>query len=400
MFILIQCYCLFSHYSYFTTYSHILGILLRGIQHRVDSSINTIHFSLRSHHGLMAFRSLPSTYYYQVSNASERQIPILMDSFTYCENNHFHLDAVFNLKYLSSDKQQFLNNPISASFHGETVDNSIGRDHHKHVILSSFVFNSSCSSRDSEFSIKIPNVTDSYVFVAPYAPKPEQPMYYLSMCTSISSVPLSLVRSWMEYHLANGIEHITIYANDMHSYWKDQLHEYIEIGVLSLLEFSYIHHLSFLEQQVALSSCNRRYRRVSKFVIFNDVDEFFMPINPEMRVIDVVKQYDQLYPNADSFQVNSAFVACRQWDFNNTLDIESICNKVGPIITTMRQKMIVNPLRVPFVQVHMVTGASMIKVNYTTDMFFVHWKRKVSVQAVNEYRINESVKKRLNESSL
>ena len=119
-----------------------------------------------------------------------------------------------------------------------------------------------------------------------------------------------------------------------------------------------------------------------------------------MRVIDVVKQYDQLYPNADSFQVNSAFVACRQWDFNNTLDIESICNKVGPIITTMRQKMIVNPLRVPFVQVHMVTGASMIKVNYTTDMFFVHWKRKVSVQAVNEYRINESVKKRLNESSL
>ena len=306
---------------------------------------------------------------------------------------------MFNLKYLSSNRKRFLKGRITASFNGETVHNSIGLDHHNHIILSSFAFKSSCSSKDSEFSIKIPNVHDSYVFVAPYAPKPEQPMFYLSMCTSISSIRFELVQTWIEYYLANGIEHITIYANDRYSYWKKQLHEYIDNGVLSLLEFSYIHHSTLKEQQVALSSCNRRYRRVSKFVIFNDVDEFFMPIDSKKRVVDVVKQYDHLYPNADSFQVNSAYVACRTLDLTNSFDIESICNQVGPIILNGRQKTIVNPLKVPFVQVHTVTGASMTKVNYRTDMFIVHWKRMgVKVKAVRRYKMNESVKKRLRES--
>ena len=365
----------------------------------MNNSRSIIPRSIQHHHKLMSFRSLSSTYYYQVSHASERQIPILMDSFSYCENNHLHLDAVFNLKYLSSNRKRFLKGRITASFNGETVHNSIGLDHHNHIILSSFAFKSSCSSKDSQFSIKIPNVHDSYVFVAPYAPKPEQPMFYLSMCTSISSIRFELVQTWIEYHLANGIEHITIYANDRYSYWKNQLYEYIDNGVLSLLEFSFIHHSPFKEQQVALSSCNRRYRRVSKFVIFNDVDEFFMPIDSKMRVVDVVKQYDHLYPNADSFQVNSAYVACRTLDLTNSFDIESICNQVGPIILNGRQKTIVNPLKVPFVQVHMVTGASMTKVNYRTDMFIVHWKRmKVKVKAVRRYKMNESVKKRLRES--
>ncbi len=344
----------------------------------------------------MAFRSFPSSYFYQIANASERRIPILMDSFTYCENNHLHLDAVFNLKYLSKEKGLFLTKSLNASFNGETVRNTIGPDHHRHVILSSFQFNTSCSSiKDSWFSIQMPSMTDSYVFMAPYAPKPEKPLFYLSMCTSISSISPLLVKAWMEYHLASGVEHITIYANDKYSYWKVQLHEYIEKGVLSLLEFSYIHHGSFREQQVALSSCNRRYRRVSKFVIFNDVDEFFMPINPEMRVVDIVRQYDQLYPNAASFQVNSAYAACGNLSFNSTLDIESICNRVGPIIVRGREKTIVKPLQVPFVQVHMVTGASMTHVNYKSDMFFVHWKN-LAQQAVNKYQMNKKVRERLN----
>ena len=93
-------------------------------------------------------------------------------------------------------------------------------------------------------------------------------------------------------------------------------------------------------------------------------------------------------------QVNSAYAACDNLSFNSTLDIESICNRVGPIIVRGREKTIVKPLQVPFVQVHMVTGASMTHVNYTTDMFFVHWK-KVLQRVVNKYQINKSVKERL-----
>ena len=57
-----------------------------------------------------------------------------------------------------------------------------------------------------------------------------------------------------------------------------------------------------------------------------------------------------------------------------------------------------NPLKVPFVQVHKVIGASMTKVNYKTDMFIVHWRLGVKVKAMSTYKMNESVKLRLKES--
>ena len=62
-------------------------------------------------------------------------------------------------------------------------------------------------------------------------------------------------------------------------------------------------HKPFYEQQVALQICNRHYRYASQYVIYNDIDEFFLPLNVSERIVDVLSRYDRLYPSACAFIV-------------------------------------------------------------------------------------------------
>lgn len=76
-------------------------------------------------------------------------------------------------------------------------------------------------------------------------------------------------------------------------------------GVLDVVDMEYQNHRAFREQQVALQICNRHYRYASQFVIYNDIDEFFLPLNTSERIVDVVSKYDRLYPSARAFIVSS-----------------------------------------------------------------------------------------------
>ena len=98
----------------------------------------------------------------------------------------------------------------------------------------------------------------------------------------------------------------TIFANTRYSYWRNALQPFIEKGQLDVVDMEFINHTSFNEQQVALQSCHRHYRYASTFVIYDDVDEFFMPLDTRKTVRSVVEQYDKEYPNALAFQVSAA----------------------------------------------------------------------------------------------
>ena len=40
------------------------------------------------------------------------------------------------------------------------------------------------------------------------------------------------------------------------------------------------------------------------YVIYNDIDEFFLPLNVSERIVDVLSRYDRLYPSACAFIVS------------------------------------------------------------------------------------------------
>ena len=80
---------------------------------------------------------------------------------------------------------------------------------------------------------------------------------------------------------------------------------FVSRGVLDVVDMEYINHEAFKEQQVAHQICNRHYRYASQYVIYNDIDEFFLPLNVSERIVDVLSRYDRLYPSACAFIVSS-----------------------------------------------------------------------------------------------
>lgn len=108
------------------------------------------------------------------------------------------------------------------------------------------------------------------------------------------------------------MEHVTIMANEGLNHWREDLNAFVSRGVLDVVDMEYPNHRWFFEQQVALQICNRHYRYSSQFVIYNDIDEFFLPLNTNERVVDVLAKYDRFYPSACAFIVSSVCVfICR-----------------------------------------------------------------------------------------
>ena len=129
--------------------------------------------------------------------------------------------------------------------------------------------------------------------------------YYLSMCTSVSNSNVDRVKMWLYYYYYHGVEHVTIMANEGFNHWREDLKSFVSRGVLDVVDMEYINHEGFKEQQVAHQICNRHYRYASQYVIYNDIDEFFLPLNVSERIVDVLSRYDRLYPSAYAFIVSS-----------------------------------------------------------------------------------------------
>lgn len=105
------------------------------------------------------------------------------------------------------------------------------------------------------------------------------------------------------FNYYQGVEHVTFFANEKYGYWKTVLHHFIAKGFLDVVDMEFVNHKDFYEQQVALQSCNRHYRYASRFVIYNDVDEFFIPIDSNNTIRSLVHRYDSIIPNALAFKV-------------------------------------------------------------------------------------------------
>lgn len=255
---------------------------------------------------LPSFKMLPRKAFDDIAHPPSDNIPVLMEAFTFCENDDLQLNTIINLFYLGHDVQYrraYRYTKCQAELNGysaqdEMVDDPLARD-----IVSSFRFPNMCASHDKEITIVCDKINNTYRITPVHIHYEKTVRYYLSICTSIADVSPLLVRAWIYYYYANGVEHFTFYLNEQQELWKRVLHDFQQTGLVDLIDFGYKYHLPHKDQQVILQSCNLRYRNTSKYVIYNDIDEFFVPINPNWRIIDVVHLYDAYYPLADAFTV-------------------------------------------------------------------------------------------------
>ena len=136
-----------------------------------------------------------------------------------------------------------------------------------------------------------------------YLPYFRLPRYYLSMCIFLSKAIEQQVIAFINYYFFHGVQHFVFNINGNLNYWKKLLKEYSDHGIVDIIDFEFPNNIPFNEQQVVMNSCNRRYRYTSRYMIQCDVDEFFLPLNPKWRIIDVVRLYSSAYPNIDAFSV-------------------------------------------------------------------------------------------------
>lgn len=235
--------------------------------------------------------------------------PMLMDGFTYCEDSTLVVEALFNLKYMyvvagRNKTRASITDTWICTHAGQNETNIFLKDADKHIIITEFKFEGQCASaNDTHYEIRSLHENHSYSLDLEFLPDFRAQRYYLSLCVFLEHAPFPQVIAFINHHFFHGVQHFVFYINGNLPYWEDLLKAYITHGIIDLVDFTLPFHRPFYEQQVMLNSCNRRYRYTTQFMIYCDVDEFFVTVNPEWRLVDVVRLYDRAYPNVDGFSV-------------------------------------------------------------------------------------------------
>lgn len=119
-------------------------------------------------------------------------------------------------------------------------------------------------------------------------------MRYLSLCAIVQNEGL-YIKEWLDFHIAQGVEHFYIYNNDSTDNTSRVLLSYRESGLVTYYKIS-----GLRKQQAAYDHCIEMHRKDTVWCVFIDVDEFMYAVGT---VRAVVSQY------YDDRRV-SAVVAC------------------------------------------------------------------------------------------
>jgi hypothetical protein len=111
-------------------------------------------------------------------------------------------------------------------------------------------------------------------------------MYYLSIATIIKNEDPYL-KEWIETHLLFGVEHFFLYDNDNTIPLKITLKEYIDKGIIDVIDFP-----GPAKQMPAFNHCLQNYGNLSKWICFSDVDEFLLPKKHD-NLQAILKDYEQ-----------------------------------------------------------------------------------------------------------
>lgn len=110
--------------------------------------------------------------------------------------------------------------------------------------------------------------------------------YAMSIC-GIFKNEARFLKEWIEYHQLVGIDHFYLYNNDSTDNYRDILQPYINMGLVTLIEFP-----GDCMQMKAYLDFYNRFANETQWVSFLDIDEFICP-NSHLNLKDWIKSYDR-----------------------------------------------------------------------------------------------------------
>ena len=99
--------------------------------------------------------------------------------------------------------------------------------------------------------------------------------HYLSVCAEAKN-EASYFQEWIEYHRLIGVEKFYIYDNESTDNTRKVLEPYIKKGIVE-----YYFTPGRGRQRAVYRDCVKRHRYNTKWLAFIDIDEFFVPIEPQ-----------------------------------------------------------------------------------------------------------------------
>ena len=109
------------------------------------------------------------------------------------------------------------------------------------------------------------------------------------------------VKEWLDYHILAGVDHFYIYDNDSPDNLKQILQPYIDDGTVT-----YTFYPGKCRQMEAYNDAVHRFRFFSRYMAFNDGDEFIFPQNNKS-IVEVADEILSDKPNACGLAMNFLF---------------------------------------------------------------------------------------------
>ena len=208
----------------------------------------------------------------------------------------------------------------------------------------------------------------------------------LAACTMVKSdlvrfsLPYNIsVLEWIAYHKLQGFEHFYVYANEDPAPLRRLLAPYIAEGLVEVVDWQWPTP-GFQHQEAQINSCVYRYRGLTRWAAFLDIDEFLQPLAPGDTVRAVVARND-----AAAAAAAAALRVASLWFFH----CEG-CNVTDDPLQTRkftfrsrdaswpRSKLIVRPERVAMQFVHTIADReAMVALDPYTELRLNHYKNRV-----------------------
>ena len=248
-------------------------------------------------------------FYSSDPNYQSHKAPLLMDGFSYCDGPTLVVEILMNLRYMidvegKEKAHSCISDTWICTHQNVSVSNWYVTDPYKNVIILVFNYANQCSTaNDFHYSIKALNNGFNYSLNLEFLPHFKTQRYYLSLCVFLDNAPERQVIAFINHYFFHGVQHFVFNINGNLEYWTKVLKEYSDHGIVDVIDYTFPNRTRFHEQLVVMNSCNRRNRFTTKFLIQCDIDEFFLPLNPKWRIVDVVRLYDIAYPEMDAYNV-------------------------------------------------------------------------------------------------
>ncbi|HEY3754651.1 MAG TPA: glycosyltransferase family 92 protein [Opitutaceae bacterium] len=109
---------------------------------------------------------------------------------------------------------------------------------------------------------------------------------YLSACLTFKDSALYLAE-WLAFHSIQGVEHFYLYNNESSDHWQPIVEPYVRRGLATVIDFP-----GKAVQLPMYQHCLRNYGPRTRWLTFNDDDEFLFPVE-EVPLSQVLARYER-----------------------------------------------------------------------------------------------------------